>query len=177
MKETLNLLPGEVSAIQAPPKGRLYYVIISVFLYLVVISGLWLLNAGQYRNIQAEIQTLSRIRSELQASIAAAPKPAADVAIPVEKEILNKLERTPQWSRIISEISVIVPEDVRLSSIEANQDNEHIGFKGYSVTQMGIASFIASLEKSNLLKNVEIVYSQKGDKEVSFELKAKLKWT
>ncbi len=177
MKETLNLLPGEISAIQAPAKGRLYYVIIGIFIYLIVILSLWLLNVREFKNIQTEIQILNQKKSELQARIAAVPKPAADVAVPVEKEILSKLERTPQWSKIISEISLIVPEDLRLSSIEASQENEHIGFKGYALTQMGIASFIASLEKSNLFKNVEIVYSQKGEKEMSFELKAKLKWT
>lgn len=176
MKKTLNLLPTEVSAIEAPKRGSLYYLIFGACLYITIILSLWVFNLIEYKRTQMEIKTLTQKKAELRAKFALIPKPAAGVAIPIEKEILNELDKAPQWSRIISEISLVVPEDVWLSSIEASQDNESIRFKGYAIKQMGVALFIASIEKSDLFENVEIIYSQKGAKEVSFGLKAKMRW-
>ncbi len=176
MKETLNLLPPEITTIKTRRGNPLYYLIYIVSLYIAVIMILWIFNIIESRGIQAEINTLKQKKAEIQARYAVMPKPSSGVAIPIEKEILHELERVPQWSKIISEISLIIPEHIWLSSVEANQDTESIAFKGYAFTQMEIASFIAMIEDSDLFDDVKIVYSQKGEKEVSFELKARLRW-
>lgn len=176
MKETLNLLPIEVSAKRVSKRGALFYPILASSVYLVIILSLWLLNITRHSTIQKEIKTLSIQKADLQARAAALSKPVADTKPSAEKEIFQQINSARKWSRVISEISLIVPEEVWLSSIEARQEHETIGCKGYALNQMAVASFISALENSAIFEDVEIVYSQKGEKEVSFELKAKLKW-
>ena len=52
-----------------------------------------------------------------------------------------------------------------------------MSIKGFSSTQLGVANLISSLEASDFFYEVEIVFSQKGEKDISFELRTRLKWT
>ena len=51
-----------------------------------------------------------------------------------------------------------------------------MSIKGFSATQLGVANFISALELSHNFYDVEIVFVQKGAKDISFELKAKMRW-
>jgi Tfp pilus assembly protein PilN len=178
MKETLNLLQVEVKAGAAAKKGRFYYLLAGLSVYIVVITGLWLLNIINARKLGAEMDKLNKQKVELQQQIK--PLPAVTVApsLLVDKEILIAMEKAPRWSQTLSTISVIVPEDVWLSSVESRDEKgvKHMSIKGFSTTQLGVANFIAALELSHHFYDVEIVFVQKGAKDISFELKAKMRW-
>ncbi len=178
MKETLNLLQVEVKAGPAAKKGRFYYLLAGLSVYIVVIMGLWLLNVIDTRKLGAEMDKLNKQKVELQQQIK--PLPAVTVApsLLVDKEILTAMEKSPRWSLILSTISVVVPEDVWLSSIESRGEKgvKNMSIKGFSTTQLGVANFISALELSHNFYDVEIVFVQKGAKDISFELKAKMRW-
>jgi Tfp pilus assembly protein PilN len=179
MKETLNLLPLAVKAEAAGRKGRLYYLLAGLSVYIAVIMGLWLLNIISAKKLGAEIAKLNKQKIELQQQIK--PRPAVTVApsLLVDKEILTAMEKAPRWSLILSTISVVVPQEAWLSSIESREEKgtRHMNIKGFSTTQLGVANLISALEMSHHFYDVEIVFVQKGDKDISFELKAKMRWT
>jgi Tfp pilus assembly protein PilN len=179
MKATLNLFPVAVKAGAAGRKGRFYYLLAGLSVYIVVIMGLWLLNIIDARKLGAEMDKLNKQKAELQQQIK--PLPAVTVApsLLVDKEILTAMEKAPKWSQTLSAISVVVPEDVWLSSIESRDEKgvKHMSIKGFSTTQLGVANFISALELSHHFYDVEIVFVQKGAKDISFELRAKMRWT
>ena len=51
-----------------------------------------------------------------------------------------------------------------------------MSIKGFSTTQLGVANLISALELSRHFYDVEIVFVQKGAKDISFELRAKMQW-
>ena len=177
MKETLNLLPVEVR-IGAPKKrGKFYYLVVGFVIYTVVIISLWFLNIIKTKKFDSEIGKLNKQKIELQQKIL--PPPPVPATVPVDKEILDAMEKAPKWSSIISEMSVVVPADVWLSSIESKEDRgmKQMHIKGFSTTQLGVANLISALEASHYFYGVEIIFSQKGEKDISFELKTRVKWT
>lgn len=178
MKETLNLLQVEVKAGAAERKGRFYYLLAGLAVYIVVIMGLWLLNVIDARKLGAEMDKLNKQKVELQQQIKPLPAVTAAPSLLVDKEILIAMERSPKWSQTLSTISVVVPQDVWLSSIESREEKgiRHMNIKGFSTTQLGVANLISAFELSHHFYDVEIVFVQKGDKDISFELKAKMRW-
>jgi len=183
LKETLNLLPIEVKAGAPKKKDRFYYLLLGLTVYIIVIISLWTSNVIKTKRYDAEIDKLNKQKVELQQKILPPPAPAV---LSVDREILDAMGKTPKWSRIISDISVVTPDAVWLSSIESSEirrgEKEDAGIrqmsvKGFSTTQLGVASLISALEASQYFYDVEIVFSQKGEKDISFELKTRLRWT
>ncbi|KAF0144027.1 MAG: hypothetical protein FD156_2184 [Nitrospirae bacterium] len=177
MKETLNLLPIEVRAGAPEKKGKFNYLFLGVAGYSLIIIILWLSNLVQIRKINAEIIRLNKERAALQQKIL---PPVVVPAVPsIDKDILNAMGKAPKWSAIISDLSIIVPEEVWLSSIESKEEKglRQMGIKGFSKTQLGVANLISAIESSEYFYDVEIVFAQKGEKEISFELKTKVRWT
>lgn len=174
MKETLNLLPAEVKAAAPEKKGKFYYLSLGLAAYSGIMIILWLSNLVEIRKLDAGISSSNKQKTALQQNIL--PPPPAPAGPSLDKEISDAMAKAPKWSAIISEMSVIVPEDVWLSSIES-KGGKGVSLKGFSKTQLGVANFISALEGSRHFYDVEIVFAQKGDKEISFELKTKLRWT
>jgi len=178
MKATLNLFPVAVKAGAAERKGRFYYLLAGLSVYIVVIMGLYLLNIINAKKLGAEIDKLNKQKIELQQQMKPLPAVTAAPSLLVDKEILTAMEKSPRWSQILSAISVVVPQDAWLSSIESRDEKgiKHMNIKGFSITQLGVANLISALEMSHHFYDVEIVFVQKGDKDISFELKAKMRW-
>ncbi|MBI4691730.1 MAG: PilN domain-containing protein [Nitrospirae bacterium] len=176
MKETLNLLPVEVKA-GLPKMGKFYYLFLGLSAYIVLMTGLWSYKFIAVKRLDAETNKLNKQKMELQQKIL---PPSPVVVVPsVEKGISEAVEKAPQWSLIISDLSIIVPENIWLSSIESKEDKgiRQMNIKGFSKTQLEVANLISSLESSRHFYDVQIVFAQKGEKDVTFELKARLKWT
>lgn len=177
MKETLNLLPSQMAKGVSEKKGKLYYLAIAVAGYLVIITILWIFKIMEVKKTDSEIKTLTAKKTELQqqlAQFASLPAIKSD-----DVDILDSIDKSPRWSQIISALSVVTPEDVWLSAIDSRDDKEtkQLTIKGFATTQLSVANFISGLEESKHFYNIEIIFSQKGEKSnISFELKAKIKW-
>lgn len=176
MKETLNLLPPEIKIGAPKRKGKFYYLFLGLTAYIIVMIGLWFFKIIEAKRFDAEITRLNKQKIEMQQKILP-PPPPLPVVPSVDKEILSALERAPRWSRIISDISIITPKEVWLSSIESKEEKgiKRMNIKGFSTTQLGVADLISALETSQHFYDVEIVFAQKGEKDISFELKAKVR--
>lgn len=175
MKETLNLLPAGIRKPEGE-RGLFYYLSAGIAVYMLVMTLLWLFKITEVRKLDSEIKRLTQQKAELQQRILPPPPPEI---LSGEKEIIEAIKTAPQWSLVMSDLSVLVPEDVWLSSIESRQDRgiRHMNIKGFSTSQLGVAGLVSALEASHYFYEVEIVFAQKGEKDISFELKAKVKWT
>jgi|GEM_PF-948579 Tfp pilus assembly protein PilN len=176
MKDTLNLLPA---AAESATKEKNWFIIAisgAILLYLIILTGIRIKTDIEIRKIAGEKESLAASKTGLKARISSAQTAAASAKPSALSEIAGNLGSSRPWSMLISELSRIVPEQVWLSSIEIKQDPAVLHLKGFSVSQMEIASLISSMERSDLFQGVEIVSSQKGAKEHSFELKAKMTW-
>jgi Tfp pilus assembly protein PilN len=176
MKETLNLLPAEHAEKAARKRGIGFYLVAGCICYGAVLGGLWVRNTMELNQVSAEVSSLSQKKAEFLARIQASSSASAARATP-EEEIYHELQAAHPWSEVLRELSLIVPDRVWLASLETRWESNSIGVKGYALSQMDIASFIALIERSDIFEGVEIVSSQKGEKEVFFELKARLTWT
>ena len=176
MKEILNLLPLEAGA-AGPGKGIVYYLLMAVPVYAALMTFLLASKVMETRKIDIEIKKLGMQKTDLSTKL----KPQVPVALSpaIDKEISSAVEKTPRWSRIVSELSLIIHEEIWLSSIESKEEKgvKKMSIKGFSSTQLGVANLISSLEASDFFYEVEIVFSQKGEKDISFELRTRLKWT
>jgi Tfp pilus assembly protein PilN len=177
MKAMLNLLPV-TGAGQAGKKNALpFYSLIAACICFLVLMALWASTLLKLKNISGEGEALLQRKAELQVRLDAARGSMPDREASPGEKMLSEIQATHPWSSILSELSLIIPEKGRLSAVETRQDNNVISFKGYAVSQLDVATLIASLERSEYFEGIEIISSQKGAKEVFFELKAKLIWS
>ncbi len=174
-KRTLNLLPPAERR-PMPARKALALAVAALALYAAFVAGIWFLNGSELKRLNGTIKELQSRKLQLQKHAAGVQAPARKSTDAAEAEIMSMMRATPPWEAILSELSVVVPEAVWLELIESS-DARHLRLKGYSKTQSDIARLIESLELSDYFDNIELVYSQKGEKTTSFELRAEMTWT
>lgn len=177
MKETLNLLPSAKR--DAKRRGPAFYASLLIAAYLITLSGLYAHNRSLTKKLSAQISEVEKKNADLRTALASVPEVGVQIALVpselmAEKEIADRVASARAWSAMLAELSVIVPEKIWLGQIEAVQPGT-VGIKGFSKGQTAVAEFVGSLSASRHFEGVEIVYSQQGDKDVAFELKARAK--
>lgn len=173
MKETLNLLSAGKRP--KPPKGIAFYIGITVVAYVIAVAGLSSFNLIKAKKLESEIRQTEARKSDLLKQV----KPPPPLVITADREIADMIKKTPPWDIILGELSVVVPDEVWLNFIDI-RDSEaglYMRINGISKSQVAVASLMARIEASIYFSDAEIVFSQKGQKDVTFELKVKVQWT
>ncbi len=174
MKETLNLLPRELAFEKRQQILPMMVVPILIFLFSAVVVLLWAVQTRQRAAIEAELARLTAERTGLQARIAETQVQVAVSGVPVEQEVARETAAAYAWPSALRELSLIVPHGVWLSLIDARSQERLMTIKGYAMSQIEIAAFIGALERSSHFSDVEIVLSQRGTREIVFELRTRL---
>jgi len=174
-KDTLTLLPP-AEARPAPPMRKAVVAAAAALLYAALLGGALYANSRELKNLDAAVGELNGRKLEMARLIAGMAGPSTAGVDAARAEIMSAMRSTPPWEAILSEISLIVPDTVWLEIIES-ADSRHLRLKGYSKSQAEIAKLIARLESSEHFENVEIMFSQKGERAAAFELKVEIKWT
>ncbi len=175
MKKTLNLLPPLGKRPIRLGKTALTVGAAAV-IYIVALTVLWLMSNYELKHLNSTIEDLLGRKSQMQDYIAVSATPAAAPQDATDKEIMGRLRATPPWDAILAELSFVVPDTVWLEIIESS-DASHLRLKGFSTSQADVAKLISRLERSHYFRNVEIVFSQKGEQAITFELRTEIKWT
>jgi hypothetical protein len=177
MKETLNLLPPEAKPGALKIIGtKSFYMLLIVVVCSGFIVALSLLNTGKIKKLDVEINALNERKAGLEKELGAfGEKPS----LTADSEILSALRKAPPWDGILGELSLIVPDDTWLTLIESREEKGgiYMSIKGSSLAHLGVSKLISGLEASRYFSDVDIVFSQKGPKNIIFELKTKLRWT
>ncbi|MBI5026586.1 MAG: PilN domain-containing protein [Nitrospirae bacterium] len=176
MKEYLNLLPAEAEKRRLP--ARAVYAGAAVALYIVFMAGFGVYNQIQTRKIEKNLEALRNQKQMLGMELNSLQAQFPGEAVP--GEIFIAKAKLP-WAEFLRELSLIVPKDVWLSSIESTEEKatgmKAMTFKGVTTNHAGVADFISALESSKFFYGLEILYSQKGDRGVSFGVKARMRWS
>lgn len=169
----INLLPRE--RIQRRPIApRILLVLVGgVLLGVVTIATIWL-NARNAA-VRAEVERVNQQIEELRPRVARVEELRRAIEAARRKaDLLKSLEaaRVP-WDVILEELRVILPKDVWLTTLVAN-DGGSLTFAGYGMSYTAVARFMVSLEGSPQFQDVDMVASQKatvaGTSVISFSL-------
>lgn len=134
--------------------------------------GMWAGNLIELKRLEIRLNELNQNKALLMTGIR--PLPAQEVTTSAG-EISGMLKNTPPFDLILAELSLIVPDEVWLSLIDIKRSDMSI--KGFSKTQVAVAQLISRLEESMYFSDVEIVFSQKAQENVTFELRTRIRWT
>lgn len=175
MKKTLNLLP--VKTVERKPRGFLFYFGVGFIVYIIAIIGIWLKMDSQKRRLDSEISSLGIARNGYLKGLIDL-KTEAPRVVSKDNEIAEFVNSSPRWDEVLATLSGVVPDDVWLGSLDISgaPGDFRVSLKGYSKSQAAVPDFMDSLEDSGLFADIELVSSQRGDKDTFFELKARLKW-
>lgn len=146
------------------------------------------------------VQSLVGLRSETETIFRRGG--AAGEADAAKDRLMRELNQERiHWASLLQEISVLIPDDVWLTSMEGlgdtkgeNPTREHsnaenspvtiqsvkeVKFEGFAVSHMAITQMMSALERSRYFKNAQLMKAEKtsnaGQIKVIFEIKAVLR--
>lgn len=186
MREHINLLIGEAE------KGEgAYYKKLAIFIILFAPMIILLLGYGFARReavlLKKELSDLTANRDAIKIEIARLTGNIEQVvsrkeSTRIEEEkrldlIKNLVRERILWSEIMREVSLTVPEEVWLTDLESRDskmpDRKEIRMVGFAKSHTDITKFITLLEGSSHLRDISLIYAQKGEEpagKVNFEI-------
>ncbi|GAB4273455.1 MAG: hypothetical protein Kow0056_00500 [Coriobacteriia bacterium] len=120
----INLIPPEITERRAT-ESRVSIMILAFIVVLLVMVGFWLVMAGQVGSKRKEVAAAEQRLQEVQAE-AERLKVFEETVSDLEKrqQIADQvLEGRIQWSRLCEEISLVLPDDAWLNSMQASEEN------------------------------------------------------
>jgi Tfp pilus assembly protein PilN len=190
----VNLIPREEGRTRRQPGAVSLTAVLGAVLVTAVLSGWFLMASSGVSDRQGELDGL---RAELAAIPPPAPTPAAQTSLVAEKdarlELLGKaLGARIAWDRVLREVSLVIPEDVWLETMNTNGPDPAAapapgqapatgGFSitGYTYSHDGVARLLARLAVIPHLENVKLgssVLEREGTRPtVKFSISATLR--
>jgi Tfp pilus assembly protein PilN len=190
----VNLIPRDEGRTRRQPGAVSLTAVLGAVLVTAVLSGWFLMASSGVSDRQGELDGL---RAELAAIPPPAPTPAAQTSLVAEKdarlELLGKaLGARIAWDRVLREVSLVIPEDVWLETMNTNGPDPAAapapgqapaagGFSitGYTYSHDGVARLLARLAVIPHLENVKLgssVLEREGTRPtVKFSISATLR--
>lgn len=171
----VNLLPREVEQARKAPPAPLIAGCAGLVLAAAVL-------AAGYLSASAKVGRANDRVSALQAQLLAVPRPAAAPAsvsgLPVERQarvaaLSSALGRRVAWDRLLREVSLVLPDDVWLTTLTAKtpaslvpgaaplapDDTTGFSLQGYTYSQEGVARLLSRLQVIPDLQSVALLTS------------------
>jgi Tfp pilus assembly protein PilN len=192
---SVNLLPRDDRRQRPQPGAVLLTAVLGSVLVTAVLAGAFMMTSSSVSDRQSELDGL---RAELAAIPPAPEAPADNSGLETEKSarvaLLGKaLGARVAWDRILREISLVLPEDIWLETLNANAPDPNFvptpgkteappgGFTitGYSYSHDGVARLLARLSVLPQLERPalgsSVVDTTKARDVVKFTINASLK--
>ena len=192
---SVNLLPRDDKRQRPQPGAVLLTGVLGSVLVTAVLAGFFMMASSSVSDRQSELDGL---RAELAAIPPAPEAPADNSGLETEKSarvaVLGKaLGARVAWDRILREISLVLPEDIWLETLNANAPDPNFvptpgkteappgGFTitGYSYSHDGVARLLARLSVLPQLDRAalgsSVVDTTKARDVVKFTINASLK--
>jgi Tfp pilus assembly protein PilN len=192
---SVNLLPRDDKRQRPQPGAVLLTGVLGSVLVTAVLAGFFMMASSSVSDRQSELDGL---RAELAAIPPAPEAPADNSGLETEKSarvaVLGKaLGARVAWDRILREISLVLPEDIWLETLNANAPDPNFvptpgkteappgGFTitGYSYSHDGVARLLARLSVLPQLDRPalgsSVVDTTKARDVVKFTINASLK--
>ncbi len=189
MKDRFNLIPDGYLTQKTLDAGR-FIIFTLVILFVAGMVSLGILYEKRFIQLEGSIQRLNYQKNQLLFEEASAQMILDRIAqIEAEdadgREVLNLLNGLVrdriQWSKIMAQVTYIVPEGVWLNSLSSSGEGSHrkIKFRGAALSNKWVARFLFYLENHPDFSDVRLEYSRQikiGERELySFEVDSTLK--
>lgn len=175
MKEHINLfqpdlLEGTVKA-KSPRKKQWIGASFGAFFVLLVLF--YVQDEKKQILLKREVDAILQQRQQLQQQMAAlVPTTPTEVRAQPAGALLK--DRVA-WSRVLVEVSRLVPEGVWITGLE-NNVAQGVRFDGFAVSYQKVTEMISSLEASALFQDVMFDFSrQNTERRVDFSIHTRLK--
>jgi Tfp pilus assembly protein PilN len=178
MKEHINLFQPDLleGAVKARAPRRQQWIGASIGMFLVFLIVFYIQDEKKQILLKREVDAILQQRQQLQQQMAAltsATLPGEEVGRFLTGEALLK-ERV-MWSRILVEVSRVVPEGVWITGLE-NNPAQGVRFDGFAVSYQKLTELMSSLEASPLFQDVLLDFSrQNTERKVDFSIHTRLK--
>ena len=167
----VNLLPRDEARKRRQPGAVALTAVLGSVLVTALVAGLFL-NAAS--SVTAKQTDLDSLRAELAAIPPPAPTPAAQTNLETEKSarislLSAALAQRVAWDRLLREISLVLPEDVWLETMNANAADQTaalapgqtkptggLNITGYAYSHDGVARLLARLNLVPQLDRVKL---------------------
>jgi Tfp pilus assembly protein PilN len=180
----INLLPPEARVKASRERGLLY----AVLLLVLVVAVLGLVYVWQGRQVGEKQAELDQLNTETAAVQAEAAALAPYALIQTERTNMSQTARSiydarVRWSTILQELSLVIPEEVRLQTLAATvpatmqpgappaagpvAETADVTFTGQTLTHEDVAEFMTRLGLIPQLKSIKLVSSAEATDEAT----------
>lgn len=183
MKEHINLfqpdiLEGKVAGGVSTQKLLLP---VSLLLIVFLFAGFHIQDGKKQIMLQKEVEHMLQQRDQLRRQMEALMSgslSASDGRNLQTNTILDdpELKERIAWSRLLQEISLVVPEGIWITALE-NAAGQTVQFSGFASSHQKVTDLIASLESSRSFQDVLLEFSRQnpGEKRVDFSVHTRLR--
>lgn len=169
----INLLPPEQRTKASRERGLLWAILILVAL-VVVLGAVYIQQKSQVSSKEDELAAIQAEQAQLDAQIAAL-QPYADLQstrVQMTQTAKGIYDARVYWSTILEQVSLVIPENVRLTSMTCTVPPEmlpggtasttgaapvaNVTFVGTTYTHEDVAEFMTRLGLIPQLKNIQL---------------------
>lgn len=166
-----NLLEGAAKA-SAPRKKQ--WVGASVGMFLVLLVVFYIQDEKKQILLKREVDAILQQRQQLEQQMAAlAPGilPGGERSVTEEAILKERIA----WSKVLVEVSRVVPEGVWITGLE-NNIAQGVRFDGFALSYQKVTDLMSLLEASSLFQDVLLDFSrQNPERRVDFSIHTRLK--
>lgn len=185
--KAVNLLPREAKRTQPISAERLPLVVAVVVAFLVIASlgGMFMLESSKVSTAKSD---LAVARAQFAATPAPAtdsnamPTPAAVAAAqqPLFASVSTALSQRIAWDRVLREFSLVLPNDVWVTSLNLNDpgagtSTNGLLLQGSTYSYEGVARLLSRLSLVPDLTGVTLTSSSRAENLVTFSISAGIK--
>ncbi len=178
MKEHINLFQPELleGAAKAKPLRKKQWIGASVGMLFLLLVVFYVQDEKKQILLKREVDAILQQRQQLEQQMAA----LTQVTLPGEEaqRFLTEeaiLKERVAWSRVLVEVSRVVPEGVWITGLE-NDATQGVRFDGFAASYQKVTDLMASLEVSPLFQDVLLDFSrQNPERRVDFSIHTRLK--
>lgn len=179
MKEHINLFQPNILEGRTGGRGSSQKILfpLSLFVLISLFAGFHIQGGKKQIGLQKEVEHILQQRDQLQQQMAALMTGSAAVS-PAPSGILDdpELKERVVWSRLLQQVSLVVPEGVWMTQLE-NTPGQAVQLSGFASSHLKVTEMIAALEGSKYFQDVLLEFSRQNpsEKRVDFSIRTRLR--
>jgi Tfp pilus assembly protein PilN len=179
MKEHINLFQPDIleGRVRGEVSAQKLLFPVSLFLLIFLFAGFHIQDGKKQIMLQKEVENIIQQRDQLRQQIESltgvpVSEGLQSVGILDDPELREKIV----WSRLLQQVSLVVPEGVWITQFE-NATGQTVQFSGFGSSHQKVTELIASLEASRYFQDVLLEFSRQnaGEKKVDFSIHTRLR--
>lgn len=183
MKEHINLFQPDIleGKVAGDISTQKLLFPLSLLLLIFLFAGFHIQDGKKQIMLQKEVEHMLHQRDQLRRQMEALMSGSISAA---EGKSLQantifddpELKERVAWSRLLQEISLVVPEGIWITALE-NATGQTVQFSGFASSHQKVTDLIASLESSRSFQDVLLEFSRQNpsEKRVDFSIHTRLR--